>query len=75
MTLARALVFLVELHLACGLVFALFFVTRGAGVVDPAARTGTRGFRVLLVPGSALLWPWLLARWLRARSGGPGVHA
>jgi hypothetical protein len=67
MALARALVLVLELYLACGLVFALAFVTAGAGVVDPVARTGTRGFRVLLVPGSAALWPWLLVRWLGAR--------
>ena len=55
---------LAELYLLVGLLFAPAFAFRGAGVVDPVAREGSLGFRLLLLPASAALWPWLLARWI-----------
>lgn len=62
---AEAFVLVAEIYFAIGLLFAVLFVWRGAGVVDPAAREGTIGFRLLILPASALLWPLLLRRWLR----------
>lgn len=52
---------------AAGLLFAVAFVARGVNQIDPAAREAGWGFRLLILPGSALLWPLLLRRWL-----GPG---
>jgi hypothetical protein len=49
-----------------GVAFAVPFVLRGAGVLEPVAREGTWGFRLLILPGSATLWPYLLYRWWRA---------
>ncbi|HEX2464742.1 MAG TPA: hypothetical protein VHR17_08950 [Thermoanaerobaculia bacterium] len=62
---AEATVLAVEIYFAIGLLFAVFFAWRGAGAIDPAARGGTIGFRLLILPASALLWPLLLRRWLR----------
>ena len=45
-----------------GGVFSLVFVWRLAGRLDPAARQGTWGFRLLMLPGVMALWPYLLAR-------------
>lgn len=50
-------------YLGLGLVFALVFVTRGVDRIDPVAADGTRGFRILILPGATLLWPLLLRRW------------
>lgn len=63
--IARALVLALEVYLAAGLAFAVPFVVRGAGRIDPRARDGTIGFRLLILPGSAALWPLLALRWLR----------
>ena len=63
--LAQGIVLLAEVYLAAGLLFAIAFAAFGVAAVDPAARGATLGFRVLIVPGSALLWPILLRRWLR----------
>ena len=57
-----------------GLLFAIAFVTVGAGRLDPVARSGTWGFRLLILPGSAALWPLLLRRWLRGDSQPPQEH-
>ncbi len=62
---AEWLVAAVGIYGLCGLVFGLWFVTRGVGRVDPIARDGSRGFRVLILPGVAALWPlfaWRLVR-------------
>ena len=63
--IASWIVRLMGLYAALGLVFAVPFVLVGAGRVDPAARGGTWGFRLLLLPGAAALWPLLAWRWLR----------
>ena len=64
--LVTTLVRLAGLYLAAGLVFGVWFAARGAARLNPVARDGTWGFRLLIVPGSALLWPWLVARLRRA---------
>ena len=70
MTVAEVIVLAVLAYLACGLLFGLAFVTAGVGRVDAAARGTSAGFRLLILPGAAALWPFLAARWLRAvRSG------
>jgi hypothetical protein len=71
--IAQSIVLLAEVYFAIGIVFAILFVWRGAGAVDPAAREGTIGFRLLILPASTLLWPVLLRRWVR-RSPPPLEH-
>ncbi len=56
------------LYLAIGVIFAVPFVITGAGRIDPAAHKTGWIFRVLLLVGSTLLWPLLLARWRRSKS-------
>lgn len=53
-------------YLAVGFLFAIAFVWKGVGKIDPDAAKGTLGFRLLILPGCALLWPILLRRWLQA---------
>jgi hypothetical protein len=65
--LARGLVALAGGYAAVGVVFAIPFAWRGAGVLEPVAAEGTLGFRLLILPGAATLWPYLLYRWVRAR--------
>jgi len=65
MGIADRLVLGAGCYLAAGLVFALAFVTAGVQRVDPAAHGAPWGFRLLILPGAAALWPLLLARWVR----------
>jgi hypothetical protein len=55
----------VALYAAFGLATALAFVTFGVTRVQPAAVT--LGARILLLPGAAALWPYVLMRWLKAQ--------
>lgn len=60
--LAEALVRAAAIYFGVGLVFAIPFAWRWAERLDPVAREGTGGFRILLLPGGVLLWPWLALR-------------
>lgn len=57
----------IGIYLLLGLLFAVWFVAHGVGRVDPVASGAGVGFRVLIVPGCAALWPVLLVKWVRAK--------
>lgn len=61
--IANILFGLLAFYTLIGVVFAFFFVIKGVGKVDPSATRGTWGFRILIFPASAALWPLLLKRW------------
>jgi len=56
------------LYAVMGFVFAIAFVLRGVARVDGQAAGAGLGFRLIIFPGAAALWPLLLGRWIRARS-------
>lgn len=66
--IAAILLSLAGLYLLCGFIFAIPFVLVGVGRIDPHAAHGSWGFRILILPGTTLLWPLLAKRWIR------GVH-
>ncbi|MCA9309876.1 MAG: hypothetical protein KDA21_01650 [Phycisphaerales bacterium] len=74
MLAATWIVNLVSLYALAGVMVAALYVWRGVGQVDPAARGTGVGFRLLILPGCAALWPVVLMRWIRAepvvRDGG-----
>ena len=65
--LALLVVRALELYVLVGVLFALPFVLVGIGRVDPAAKPAGLGFRALVAPASAALWPLLLIRWIGGR--------
>jgi len=56
-------VLIVGVYVAIGLLFALAFVLRGVQRIDPAAKGGTWGFRLIIIPGVMALWPLMARRW------------
>lgn len=67
MTVAAAefLIQTLAIYLGCGAAFAVLFLWRWVGLLDPAAAHGTLGFRVLIFPGVTTLWPLFLVRVVR----------
>lgn len=65
MLIAQVLLLVVGLYAATGLLFAGVFVTIGVGRFDHAAGGAPWGFRLLIVPGVAALWPALAVMWVR----------
>jgi hypothetical protein len=66
--IAEAFLIAFGAYLLCGLVFAIPFALVGVGKIDPHARHGSWGFRLLIIPGTAFLWPVLAHRWVK------GIH-
>ena len=60
------LIDLLALYAVLGAATSLAFVTFGIARVLPAGTPVTFGARVLLLPGAALLWPYVLLRWVKA---------
>jgi hypothetical protein len=60
--LATLLVGLLSTYFAIGAAFAVVFVLRGVGRIDPMARGAGWSFRLLIAPGSAIFWSLLLLR-------------
>jgi hypothetical protein len=68
---ANAIALVAVAYLMVGFIFALLFVWRGASVIDAAAAPSGVGFRIIIFPAAALLWPWLARKWSRGDAGLP----
>ena len=73
MLVAQLLAGVLIAYTAVGALFAIVFVTKGIGRVDPVAQTSKIGFRLIVFPGVTALWPLLFARWIHeeARTTAP----
>lgn len=67
MKFATGLLLLVAAYAALGILFAIAFVIRGVERVDPSTHRASWGFRILILPGCAALWPWMAAKWAGKR--------
>lgn len=71
MSVAWVILAFAAAYLLAGAAFAVAFVWRGAAAIDPSARGATAGFRAIIAPGTALLWPVLALKWRRVRRSAP----
>jgi hypothetical protein len=60
---AAVIVVMAGAYVAAGVAFAAAFLTWRVSRIDPAARPGTLGFRLIILPGVIALWPLLLRKW------------
>jgi hypothetical protein len=56
------------LYLAIGIVIGILFVIFGVTNALPHPTPVSGGARIVLLPGSILLWPLVLRRWLKSRN-------
>lgn len=66
--IAKLMVYGAGIYLAAGVALAPVTVLWLVNRIDPAARNGTTGFRLMILPGAVLLWPLLMYR-ARRQSG------
>jgi len=64
-TLVKTFVYVLEIYAGLGLIFAVPFAWFGVQRVDSEAQGSEVGFRLLILPGVAALWPMFLYRWTR----------
>jgi len=67
MSLLAAILYGLALYAVAGVVTALAFVSFGITQVQPMP--ASLGARLVLLPGAFALWPYILIRWRKARSG------
>jgi hypothetical protein len=68
MTIGQFLLFALGLYALVGVGVSFAFVTIGITKVLPTPASFTAGARLVLLPGAAALWPYVLVRWLRTRN-------
>jgi hypothetical protein len=68
MTAAAVIGFGLAIYAVAGILTALAFVSFGVdrALVQPASFTLSA--RMILLPGAAMLWPYILVRWIAARN-------
>ena len=54
------------LYFAVGLLFAIAFILKGLGKVDIAASDTGIVFKLLIVPGLMVLWPFFIYKWIKS---------
>ncbi len=64
-TLVKIFVYALETYAGLGVIFAALFVLIGVQRLDSEAQGSGIGFRLLILPGVAALWPMFLYRWTR----------
>jgi hypothetical protein len=64
MAVTEWLLVLLGVYAGAGLLFAIAFLTVGISQVDPDSKGSGVGFRLIILPGVAALWPVLLTRWV-----------
>ena len=69
MWFAELLLLFAASYIALGIIFGLYFVSRGMGGLDPVAHDASWFVRLLILPGVTALWPLLLSRWLNSTRG------
>jgi len=64
MIVAEWFINLLGAYTGIGLLFAIVFLTVGISQVDPDSKGSGVGFRLIILPGVAALWPVLFTRWV-----------
>lgn len=67
MALAETIVLFAGLYFVVGAVIAIAFLVLGASRLDSSASGSSLLFRITVFPGCAVLWPYILLRWLSGR--------
>ena len=76
MIIANFIVLATAIYAVVGFLFAIAFAFKGVASIDASAAHAPLGFRLIILPGAAALWPVLLHRWIRSRRGPrPGSSA
>ncbi|MEM1296744.1 MAG: hypothetical protein AAGH89_15370 [Verrucomicrobiota bacterium] len=55
---------ILAVYLALGAFFAVLFVFFGVKRIDPAAKESKLGFKLMILPGVVLFWPYMFGRWI-----------
>jgi hypothetical protein len=66
MTMVSFILAIIAGYLAVGFLFTIPFLLKGVAKIDEGAHGASWGFRVIIIPGTIVFWPFLLKRWINA---------
>lgn len=66
MNIITGILLLTGIYLVAGFVFAILFSWKGAAATDEGAADAGWGFRIIIIPGTMVFWPFLLRKWIKA---------
>lgn len=66
MIVVSIILIIVAAYLSAGFVFAIPFILKGVTKIDEGAHGSTWGFRIIIIPGTIVFWPFLLNKWIKA---------
>ena len=72
MQLAIIILLLAAAYLLMGLLFAIPFVIKGVTRIDEGASGSGWGFRLIIIPGTIVFWPFLLKKWMKKTHAAKG---
>jgi hypothetical protein len=70
MTFILVLLSIAGIYLVAGFLFAIAFVIKGASRIDEGAHGASWGFKVIIIPGTIVFWPFLLSKWIKSYKSG-----
>lgn len=56
------------LYFSIGLLFALYFIFKGATKIDPLMQDTKKRVRILLFPGVVATWPFLIGKLFKSKT-------
>jgi hypothetical protein len=65
MIVVNIILIIIAVYLFAGLVFAIPFVIKGVTKMDEGAHGSKWGFRIIIIPGTIVFWPFLLKKWMK----------
>jgi len=63
--IVQVIIWIVEIYILCGILFAVPFIIKGVAVVDEGTHGTKLGFRLIIIPGTITFWPLLLSKWIK----------
>ena len=66
MTFISVLLSIAGIYLVAGFLFAIAFITKGVSRIDEGAHGSSWGFKVIIIPGTIIFWPFLLSKWIKS---------
>jgi hypothetical protein len=56
---------ILAVYLLMGFLFAIPFIIKGVARIDEGAHGSKWGFRIIIIPGTIIFWPFLLKKWIQ----------
>lgn len=68
MVLINIILVMTAAYLGAGLIFSVPFLLKGVTKIDEGAEKSGWGFRIIIIPGTVVFWPYLLKKWRNVKN-------